>query len=254
MSTRAVVGWSSLLVCLAGAAGCATEDNPGAVDLMCDPMTEICTRTPGTPRVLEIVSPVRQSFTRETVTIKVKVTTGVGTAETVELLANRLPLLVNGLPLKVRPPFEHAWDTTAAPEGTYEIVARATILGRRFESLPVTIVVDRTSPRVYGLTPPDGTTYASPTQAIDILFSEPIAKETVTGTAVTVAIGGVVLPTSAMVTGTEGKTVHVTIADASALKRAGSLTGTVSTMVTDLAGNPLATPFTWGWARPTEMK
>jgi hypothetical protein len=107
------------------------------------------------------------------------------------------------------------------------------------------VTADTTPPRVSGVTPPAGTPAASVTTVVTATFSEMMAASTFSATAFELRdAGGALVPASVLV---GGETPTVTLTPLSPLAYATAYTATVSGAVTDLAGNPLGTPYRWSF-------
>ncbi|HZL20856.1 MAG TPA: Ig-like domain-containing protein [Polyangia bacterium] len=137
------------------------------------------------------------------------------------------------------PPYAFSWDTTKETEGSYQIVAQMVLSGQIVASAPVTIVVDRTAPTIVSSVPASGATNVSLSDPIDVVFSESLAPASVSASAVGLALGAVVVGTTASL-GTDGKTITVAVANRSSLALPGAMTETVAPTITDLAGNAFA--------------
>jgi hypothetical protein len=197
----------------------------------------------GGPVAITIVSPTSPAYTNKAVTIQVSVTDTGGASHDVRLLKNGTMLADLGAP-----PYSYDWDTTREAEASYQIVAQTTAGGQTIASAPVTVVVDRTPPTIVSKTPDSGASNVTLTDPIQIVFSEPLAPDSVAGGAVALALAGA--PAGATVSlGADGKTVTVALADRSALALPGSMTEIVSTSITDLAGNAFGGAM-WSYAVP----
>lgn len=194
----------------------------------------------GGPR-LTIANPASPSYTNGTVVIEVSLSV---------TTATRVQLLKNGTELKVLsgPPYAFTWDTTSEEEGTYQIVAQVVLDGQIVMTEPLTVIVDRTPPTIASSVPASGATNVSLTDPIRVIFSEALAPASVTSSAVRLAFGSAAVKATAAVTA-DGKTIEVAIADRSSLVLPGSMTETVATTITDLAGNPFAGA-TWNASVP----
>jgi hypothetical protein len=191
--------------------------------------------------VLSILSPPSPTYTNASVTIEV--TLNVATANGVRVLKNG-SLLAE----LADPPYSFAWDTKKEVEGGYQLVAQSLIDGEIVMSQPVAIVVDRTPPEIVSSVPASGDTNVSLTDPIRVVFSEALAPATIVGGAVRFAFGSVTVNATATL-GADGKTIDVAIADRSSLVLPGSMTETVGSTITDLAGNPFGGA-TWSASVP----
>ncbi|MGE3138879.1 MAG: Ig-like domain-containing protein [Thermoleophilia bacterium] len=102
---------------------------------------------------------------------------------------------------------------------------------------------DAVAPAVSSVTPADGATGVAAGSDVVVTFSEPVATATLPGSVTLVPEGGDG-PVAGTVTASAGNTV-VTLNPAAALAAGTRYTATVSTAVTDTAGNHLAAPRTW---------
>ena len=140
------------------------------------------------------------------------------------------------------PTLGFTWDTTTEAEGSHALVAKAFVGTTEFDSLPVTVVVDRTPPTVASVTPVTsgtgcplwsaGATDADATYLVR--FSEPVAGGTVGASSVSLSSGGSAVPSTVSVV--DATTVQVTPTSLPA--RPCTLSVDVASAVTDLAGNP----------------
>jgi hypothetical protein len=101
---------------------------------------------------------------------------------------------------------------------------------------------DTTPPTVASTTPAAGASSVSPTTTVTVQFSEPVAPSTVTGSTVFLKKG--VVPVAGTVS-VNGSTAVFT--PAAPLESATAYKATVTTGITDLAGNALAMDFTFGF-------
>jgi len=195
------------------------------------------------PVTIAIVSPMSPAYTNKTVTIQVSVVDAGGAAHAVRLLADGATLTNIGAP-----PYSFDWDTTAVAEKSYQIVAQTTAGGQTVTSAPVTIVVDRTPPTIVSKAPDSGASNVSLADPIQIVFSETLSSTSVSSGSVALALAGAPVGATASL-GNDGKTITIALADRSALALPGTMTETVASSITDLAGNAFAGAM-WSYAVP----
>ena len=120
------------------------------------------------PRLaIEIVSPDTKFYTNTSVTIVVSIAAPDEAPEKVELLSN------GQVVAQIPETNSILWNTSSLPEGTYELVAKATHPEIVAQSAPVEMVIDRTSPTLESRVPTGSA--ALPTDgAIWLHFSEPL--------------------------------------------------------------------------------
>lgn len=105
--------------------------------------------------------------------------------------------------------------------------------------------VDTTPPTVTATSPTNEALNVAATAEVRVTFSEALDPATVTGATFTVTRGGAPIAGAVTYAGTTA-----TFAPSSALALDGSFLVTVSTGVTDLEGNALATAFSWTFTTP----
>ena len=149
------------------------------------------------------------------------------------------------------------WNTTGVAEGTYSVTAQLTSNGKTVTSNAVTIVVDRTPPQVVvsTLVPAPSASDVVLVAPIVAGFSEPLLPSTVTSTTITIqTASATTLPTTVSLSG-DGKTATLAITSDKGITLDQAFTGTFSSSITDLAGNPLAHLATaWSWDVPAWIK
>jgi len=197
----------------------------------------------GGPVTIAIVSPTSPAYTNKTVSIQVSVGDASGASHAVRLLADGTMLADIAAP-----PYSFDWDTTSVPEKSYQIVAQTAAGGQTVASTPVMIVVDRTPPMIVSKTPDAGASSVSLAKPIQMVFSEALAPASVSSGSVALALAGAPVGASATL-GNSGQTITVTLTDRSSLALPGTMTETVSSGITDLAGNAFAGA-TWSYAVP----
>ncbi|MCP3103846.1 Ig-like domain-containing protein [Myxococcus sp. K15C18031901] len=149
------------------------------------------------------------------------------------------------------PPYLHDWDTSNLPEGTYEVTARAIRGGTTFTSLPRTIIVDRTAPRVESHLPAPGFATVSVHTDIEVTFSEPIQPSSLAVGEVRIVTGGGATLTVTPELSTDGRKLK--LIPSQPLPAPSTIRvelGSPEKRVTDLAGNSLSTGSTWEFTVP----
>lgn len=181
---------------------------------------------------VSLASPAGDLFARGVVAIDVVVSGG--SAEEVVLLLDD-----DGI-ADLQPPYEHAWDTSVVPEGTYALRAKATIGGREFVSDPRSVTVDRTPPTITSRSPAPARSRVSVREAIDVTFSEPIQADSVDGSSV-VVLDGAGNTLSASATASAGGD-RLTVGLDGVPSVPNTLTVVLTEGITDRAGNALVLP------------
>ena len=232
----AALTWVALLAL----AGCAKKINPEAAGLTCDDNTDVC------PALITL-TPGPTTYTNTTVTIKAAVMPADHAPERIQLLKNGQPWMT------VTAPFSYAWNTAGDPEGTFQIVATASIGGNVATSNSITIVVDRTAPTVQ-FQPKTGATNVALSDPIQVTFSEAIDPSTVSSTSVTLtnASGTDLGATSTL--SSDMTTLTVSIGNPSLLTFPATITGVLGGTVKDPAGNAVASLPLWSWTDPLWVK
>ncbi len=128
-----------------------------------------------------ISSPSADVSTKGTVPIQIAVAGG---PDSVELLRDG-ELLVT-----LTAPYSYTWDTSAEPEKTYTLTARASKNGLTpVTSAPRKITVDRTGPKIASQLPAGGDANAYLADEISTTFDEPLAPSSVTTTSAKLLAG-----------------------------------------------------------------
>lgn len=112
-------------------------------------------------------------------------------------------------------------------------------------SFQTAAAADTTPPTVSGTTPPspaDGAVDVPVDTPIVLTFSEPIAASSVTSGTFTLSAGGTTVTGSITVQGST-----ITFQPQTALDFSTAYTATASAGITDLAGNPLGSPYSWSF-------
>jgi hypothetical protein len=229
--SKAVLAVSVLCACSSrGQRTCARNEDCG-IAATCS--NGVCL---GQAPVVTITSPSSGAFANGALKVEVAVANGV--AEKLELLASGV--LVTSLgSLRT-----YDWDTTAVPEGSYELVARAIMDGQVVASEPRTVVVDRTAPAVVARAPQPGDGNVPFGAPFQVTFSEPMLSASMTDTGIEITdSNGVSLPKH-LALSADGQTMSVILDGRPPLPAplAISLQG-----LTDLAGNALAAPGSWNF-------
>lgn len=181
-----------------------------------------------------ITSPADVFYSSTEVPITVEVRGGV--AESVQLLKDGKALTTLSTP-----PFQYTWDTTQEAEGRYSLTARAQRGVKRFESVPVAVVVDRTNLQVASRSPANGASNVDYSQPFRVVFTKPVKASTVNDTTVSFAVAGISTDKT-LALSSDGMTLTITPKERPNLPA--TFAFGVSRGVTDLAGNALATPIT----------
>jgi hypothetical protein len=245
-------------------AGCPTRRDPDDVKIVgTTPAPDAGTPDVGTPHagapdagtseaplpMLRIASPASNTSTNGVVAITVDVTGGAAPA-TIQLLEDATVLTTLDSPA----PYTFTWDTKGIADGTHTLVAQATVDGEPITSAPVTITVDRTAPTVVATTPAPGASNVVLRAPIVVTFSEPILAASFTASALTLQVGGAVVPTTAMLS-SDGMSATIAITDLSSFALPAAFSVTLAPTITDLVGNALAVPPTpWTWSVPDWIK
>ncbi len=198
---------------------------------------------------LRITSPASNTSTNGVVAVTVDVTGGTAPA-TIKLIEDGTVLATLDSPA----PYTFTWDTKGIADGTHTLVAKATVAGESISSAPVTITVDRTAPKVVSTTPAPGATNVVLRAPIAVTFSEPILASSFTASAVTLQVGGAVVPTTATLS-SDGMSAAIAITDLSSFALPATFSVTLATAITDLVGNALTVPAApWTWSVPDWIK
>lgn len=161
---------------------------------------------------------------------------------------DRVELLLDGMLLaELVPPYSYVWDTRTYDERSYELVATATRGATTVSTVPLTVIVDRTSPSVVRHVPLGAATNVWLHDPIEIEFSEELLRGTVTGSAVTLNAGGATGLEATVMLDPSGTTITAQLSAAPPLPA--TVTALVSSTITDLAGNP-AVPEEWSFDAP----
>ncbi len=177
-------------------------------------------------------------YTHGIVALQVVVTGGA--PDGVELLKDSAVLVA------LSAPYQYSWDTSATPEGSYQLSARATKGDQRFTSEAHAVVVDRTPPTVVSRTPGPGGTNIFVDDPISVSFSKPLLPASVNTGSVLLMSGATPVAATPSLS-TDGKTL--TLVHQGSLPVPATVTATLTSAVTDLAGNALASN-AWSWSAP----
>jgi Bacterial Ig-like domain/Bacterial Ig domain len=239
--TRTLMLLSVLLL-----AGCPTRRDPDEIKIVgTTPAPDAGTPLP----TLRIASPASNTSTNGIVAVAVDVTGGTAPAA-IQLLEDGNVLATLDSPA----PYTFSWDTKGIADGTHTLVAKATVDGESIASAPVTITVDRTAPTVVATTPAPGATNVVLRAPIVVTFSEPILASSFTASAVTLQVGGAVVPTTPTLS-SDGMSATIAIADLSSFALPATFSVALATTITDLVGNALTVPTApWTWSVPDWIK
>ena len=131
---------------------------------------------------------------------------------------------------------------------TTESTSSSTTTESTSSSTTSTVVEDTTPPSVLSTDPQDGDTEVAFDAAVQATFSEAMDPQTIDGTSFTVMLGATPVPgTVSYVDET------VTFTPASDYPQNATLTATVTTAATDLAGNPLSDDFVWSFQTGSKL-
>jgi hypothetical protein len=234
--TRLIASSALAFVALAG---CGKKINPDAVGLTCDDKTDICP--------VEIaLAPASTTYTNNKVMLAVTVTPSDHAPQHIQLTRNDQPWMT------LSAPFTFFWDTASETEGTYNIIASASVGGDVINSNTITVVVDRTAPTVT-LHPGNNATNVALSDPIELVFSEAIDPSTVSTSSVTLkdGVGNDLTATSTL--STDMKTLTVTIGKP-ITNFPVAINGVLNGTVKDPAGNALVSPAAWSWMAPLWVK
>jgi uncharacterized repeat protein (TIGR02543 family) len=147
----------------------------------------------------------------------------------------------------VRPGYSFVgWDTKANGNGTVYVAGETFTMGSSNVTLYAKWTADVTPPTINSTNPVRDFTGVALDASITATFSEAMNGSTITSTSFTLMNGS----TSTPVTGTvsyDAGTMTATFAPDSPLESGMSYTATITTGVTDLAGNALASDFVWSF-------
>jgi Bacterial Ig-like domain/Bacterial Ig domain len=187
-----------------------------------------CGETPKpTAPTVSISSPSVDVFTKGSVTVQVVVT---GAPDSVDLLKDGTVLAT------LVAPYSYSWDTSAEPEKTYSITAKAKKAGTAdVTSAAKQVTVDRTAASLVSRVPVNNTVNVFLADEISATFSEPILASSVTNSSAQLKIGtNVVTSTATLDTAGTKLVLKPTLLPA--------LTATITVALnglTDRAGNAL---------------
>ena len=148
------------------------------------------------------------------------------------------------------PPYQYSWDTSLTAEGSHRLVAEAVVAGVTFQSAPRTVVIDRTAPVLVHRMPAPSDGNTSVRDSIVAVFSEPIAPATITATTVSFAGASAGALPAALHLSTDGITLTAALDAAPTTPE--TVTATLTSGLTDLAGNAFVpdTAGPWSWVYP----
>jgi hypothetical protein len=218
------------LTCVAallGISGCPTRDkyDPGPRVLITSPAPST-TYTNGVVRITAAIDPPLD------LPIVLRRSDG---AKLTELPASRL---------------DFDWNTAGVPEGTYVITAEVTFSDGVATSNPITIVVDRTPPKVVSLTPSPGAQAVELRSPLQVVFSEPIVLSQPAAATFSVSASGTVVATRTSLD-PENRIATITLSDLRFFSLPAVLAATIAPTISDRAGNALVPPTAaWSWNVP----
>ena len=184
------------------------------------------------PCTVSIVAPAALSYANGPVTFRVE--TGGGNPDEIRLLKDGAPLAT------LAPPYEHTWDTTQVPEGTYEVTAEARQGPTVLSAPPRTVVVDRSRPAVVAQVPPPPGSLPLHTP-VYVEFSEPVRLPAAgPRAAVEVTAGDGASLDTELTLSEDGTRLAIRLLSAPAVSSQISLV--LKPGITDLAGNALVSP------------
>ncbi|HEX5749764.1 MAG TPA: Ig-like domain-containing protein [Archangium sp.] len=196
--------------------------------------------TPSTELSVTITTPTGTFYTSGSVEFSVDVRGG--TPDLVRLYKNEAEFAI------IDSPYRYTWNTTAEPEGSYTVTARALKAGRTFSSAPVTVIVDRTNLQVASRSPAPGSTNVAYSTPIQVLFSKPVKATTINDTTVSFTVSGV-LAEKTLSLSSDGRTL--TLAPKVKPPLPATISIGLSNGITDSAGNALVVPGTsWSFQLP----
>ncbi len=193
---------------------------------------------------ISIVSPVSMSYVTGTVQVEARVVGG--TTDVVQLFRDGMLWQELFGP----PPFVYSWGTEGTPHGDYILSAKATVGGQAVTSEPVAVHVDHMQPQVTQVIPTRGNLLVRLRDAITVTFSEPVAPASVSNASVQLGADGTGVA-STVVLAADALSLTVTITNPKSLSLPADITASVSTAITDRAGNSLV-PLDpeWKWTVP----
>jgi PKD repeat protein len=198
-----------------------------------------------TPPTISIVSPSSgQTFATPTITVSGSASDNAGISKVEVKVGAGSWQLASGTT---------SWSkqVTLSP-GSNTIYARATDTSGNIGETSVTVAyspADTTPPTVSGVSPQNGDTDVAIDAIVTATFSEAMDSSTITTGSFTLAGSGV----SGTVT-YDPATYTATFTPEAVLAYNHTYTATLSTTITDFAGNPLAEPYTWSFtAEPTPV-
>ncbi|WP_161605171.1 Ig-like domain-containing protein [Myxococcus xanthus] len=149
------------------------------------------------------------------------------------------------------PPYTHTWNTQSAPEGEYQLTARAIRGGTTFTSLERTVVVDRTPPVVATRAPASSDSQVSARASLEATFSEPVRFSSISQDNVEVLAHGNTRLGAIVSLSSDG--TRLTITPTAPLPVPSTVLvklGTSTHPILDLAGNVLHSASEWVFTVP----
>ncbi|MFY1826968.1 Ig-like domain-containing protein [Myxococcus fulvus] len=162
---------------------------------------------------------------------------------------DRVELLWDGEVLAVlESPYTYALDTTGVAEGEHRLGAQLVFGETVLEGEERLVVVDRTAPRVVSRSPEPGAANVWVKDSFQAVFSEPMQASSVTSTSVRLMVENAET-TRTVLLSADRKTM--TVAPAAPISAPASAAITLTSVLTDLAGNALEVPTgAWNWEHP----
>lgn len=161
------------------------------------------------------------------------------------LLPDRLDVLLDGaLAATVDASNKATVVLSTTPEGVHQLSARLSLNGQTVTSALLTVTIDRTAPTLVSRTPTPGGLSGTVTP-IQAVFSEAVSPASLTDTSVVLRVGGATAGRTVALSD-DGKTLTVTPSPPLTVPAAPEVT--LTSEITDLAGNPLAASSpAWAW-------
>jgi hypothetical protein len=207
-----------------------------------------CGGSPSSPSLkLTLTSPADGSYTNGTVVLTA--TAEGGTPASISFVVDDQNTVASP-----HAPYSSTWDTAGVAEGRHTLRAEAAVGESTVVSDPVAVIVDRTRPSVTSFLPESGSSNVVLRAPIAVTFSEPVLPSSVVPSAATLDVAGSVVPITGVLS-QDGLTLSLSINDSTELILPARFSVTMSSEITDLAGNslaPLSQP--WQWTVPEWIK
>lgn len=195
---------------------------------------------PSANLTVSLSAPSEKTFTNDFVDVQVQVTGGT---------PDKVELRVDGeLMTTLWPPYTYQWGTKATSEGVHRLTAHAFVGDKSFTSELREVVVDRTPPQVVSRIPAPGSQNVLAQQSLQVTFSERIKAASLTDSSARLTTPSAEL-SRALTLSEDGLTLKVN--PSAPIDAPNTLTLTLTTGITDLAGNGLTVPLEpWTWDVP----